>query len=57
MMLRAEETHERVDRFAPLLFIEKEMIDWALPAIRKVLDMPQVQMALRATPASKPAMV
>jgi ornithine--oxo-acid transaminase len=35
----AKETHERVIRFAPPLVIEKETIDWALPRIRKVLNM------------------
>ena len=35
----AKETHENVIRFAPPLIIEKETIDWALPAIREVLNM------------------
>jgi ornithine--oxo-acid transaminase len=34
----AKETHERVIRFAPPLVIDKETIDWALPLIRKVLN-------------------
>ena len=36
----AKETHERVIRFAPPLVIEKDTIDWALPRIRKILNMP-----------------
>jgi ornithine--oxo-acid transaminase len=36
----AKETHEHVIRFAPPLVIEKETIDWALPHIRDVLNMP-----------------
>jgi ornithine--oxo-acid transaminase len=36
----AKETHEHVIRFAPPLVIEKETIDWALPYIREVLNMP-----------------
>ncbi|MEZ0396262.1 MAG: ornithine--oxo-acid transaminase [Anaerolineales bacterium] len=36
----AKETHEHVIRFAPPLVIEKETIDWALPLIRDVLNMP-----------------
>ncbi len=36
----AKETHENVIRFAPPLVIDKETIDWALPHIRKVLNMP-----------------
>ena len=36
----AKETHEHVIRFAPPLVIEKETIDWALPHIREVLNMP-----------------
>jgi ornithine--oxo-acid transaminase len=35
----AKETHENVVRFAPPLVIEKETIDWALPAIRDVFNM------------------
>src|SRR5512142_222205 len=35
----AKETHENVIRFAPPLVIDKETIDWALPAIREVLNM------------------
>jgi ornithine--oxo-acid transaminase len=35
----AKETHENVIRFAPPLIIEKDTIDWALPAIREVLNM------------------
>ena len=34
----AKETHDNVIRFAPPLIIEKETIDWALPAIREVLN-------------------
>jgi len=36
----AKETHENVIRFAPPLVIDKETIDWALPSIRDVLNMP-----------------
>jgi ornithine--oxo-acid transaminase len=36
----AKETHEHVIRFAPPLVIDKETIDWALPHIREVLNMP-----------------
>jgi ornithine--oxo-acid transaminase len=36
----AKETHEHVIRFAPPLVIEKATIDWALPHIREVLNMP-----------------
>jgi ornithine--oxo-acid transaminase len=36
----AKETHERVIRFAPPLVIDKATIDWALPFIREVLNMP-----------------
>jgi len=36
----AKETHEHVIRFAPPLVIERETIDWALPHIREVLNMP-----------------
>ena len=35
----AKETHENVIRFAPPLIIEKNSIDWALPAIREVFNM------------------
>lgn len=34
----AKETHENVIRFAPPLIIEKDNIDWAVPAIRDVLN-------------------
>lgn len=34
-----KETHENVIRFAPPLIIDKGAIDWALPAIRDVLNM------------------
>jgi len=34
-----KETHENVIRFAPPLVIDKATIDWALPAIRDVLNM------------------
>lgn len=36
----AKETHQHVIRFAPPLIIERETIDWALPRIRRVLNMP-----------------
>jgi ornithine--oxo-acid transaminase len=36
----AKETHQHVIRFAPPLVIDKETIDWALPSIREVLNMP-----------------
>ena len=36
----AKETHENVIRFAPPLVIDKVEIDWALPSIREVLNMP-----------------
>jgi len=36
----AKETHENTIRFAPPLVIEKETIDWALPHIRDVLNIP-----------------
>jgi ornithine--oxo-acid transaminase len=36
----AKETHEHILRFAPPLVIDKETIDWALPSIRDVLNMP-----------------
>ena len=35
----AKETHDNVIRFAPPLVIDKEIIDWALPSIRDVLNM------------------
>ena len=35
----AKETHDNVIRFAPPLVIDKETIDWALLAIREVLNM------------------
>jgi len=34
----AKETHENVIRFAPPLVITKEILDWALPHIREVLN-------------------
>ncbi|NLI41324.1 MAG: aminotransferase class III-fold pyridoxal phosphate-dependent enzyme, partial [Caldisericales bacterium] len=36
----AKETHDHVIRFAPPLIIEQETLDWALPRIAKVLQMP-----------------
>lgn len=36
----AKETHQYVIRFAPPLVIDKDTIDWALPKIRSVLQMP-----------------
>jgi ornithine--oxo-acid transaminase len=36
----AKETHENTIRFAPPLVIDKETIDWALPHIREVLNIP-----------------
>jgi ornithine--oxo-acid transaminase len=36
----AKETHENVIRFAPPLVIDKGTLDWALPIIRDVLQMP-----------------
>lgn len=36
----AKETHENVIRFAPPLVIDKDTLDWALPKIAKVLQMP-----------------
>jgi len=36
----AKETHDYVIRFAPPLVIDKETIDWALPRIADVLQMP-----------------
>ncbi|MDH5505861.1 MAG: ornithine--oxo-acid transaminase [Anaerolineae bacterium] len=36
----AKETHETVIRFAPPLVIDRQTIDWALPLIRGVLNMP-----------------
>ncbi len=35
----AKETHENVIRFAPPLIIDKDTIDWALPAIREVFNL------------------
>lgn len=35
----AKETHDNVIRFAPPLVIDKETINWALPAIRETLNM------------------
>ena len=35
----AKETHDHVVRFAPPLIIDKATVDWALPAIRDVLNM------------------
>jgi len=34
-----KETHDNVIRFAPPLVIDRGAIDWALPAIRDVLNM------------------
>ncbi len=36
----AKETHDNVIRFAPPLIIDKRTINWALPRIRAVLNMP-----------------
>jgi len=36
----AKETHEHVIRFAPPLIIDKKTIDWAIPVIRDVLNLP-----------------
>ncbi len=36
----AKETHRDVIRFAPPLVIDRDTIDWTLPAIRRVLNMP-----------------
>jgi ornithine--oxo-acid transaminase len=36
----AKETHQHVIRFAPPLVIDRQTIDWALPRIREVLNMP-----------------
>lgn len=36
----AKETHQHVIRFAPPLIIQKSDIDWAIPKIREVLQMP-----------------
>lgn len=36
----AKETHDHVIRFAPPLIIEQETLDWAIPRIAKVLQMP-----------------
>jgi ornithine--oxo-acid transaminase len=35
----AKEAHEHVIRFAPPLVITKDILDWALPRIRQVLNM------------------
>ena len=35
-----KETHQNVIRFAPPLVIDKETIDWALPKVREVLNIP-----------------
>jgi ornithine--oxo-acid transaminase len=35
----AKETHDNVIRFAPPLVIDQKTIDWALPKIKKVLEM------------------
>jgi ornithine--oxo-acid transaminase len=35
----AKETHEKTIRFAPPLIITKEIIDWAIPIIRDVLNL------------------
>jgi ornithine--oxo-acid transaminase len=35
----AKETHQHVIRFTPPLVIDKDVIDWALPHIREVLNM------------------
>lgn len=35
----AKETHDNVIRFAPPLVIDRETIEWALPAIRETLNM------------------
>ncbi len=35
----AKETHDNVIRFAPPLVIDKKTLDWALPRIKKVLQM------------------
>ena len=35
-----KETHDNVIRFAPPLIIDRETLDWALPIIREVLNMP-----------------
>jgi ornithine--oxo-acid transaminase len=36
----AKETHQNVIRFAPPLVINRDIIDWAIPKIREVLQMP-----------------
>ena len=36
----AKETHQHVIRFAPPLVIDRSTLDWALPHIREVLNMP-----------------
>lgn len=35
-----KETHDNVIRFAPPLIIDKETLDWAIPIIRDVLNLP-----------------
>jgi ornithine--oxo-acid transaminase len=35
----AKETHDHTIRFAPPLVIDRQTIDWALPAIREVLNL------------------
>jgi ornithine--oxo-acid transaminase len=34
----AKETHEHVIRFAPPLIVTQEILDWAIPIIREVLN-------------------
>jgi ornithine--oxo-acid transaminase len=36
----AKETHENVIRFAPPLIVDRPTLDWAIPRIREVLQMP-----------------
>lgn len=36
----AKETHQHVIRFAPPLIIDKETIDWVIPRLRDVLNLP-----------------
>ena len=36
----AKETHDHVIRFAPPLVIDRKTIDWALPRVREVLNLP-----------------
>ena len=36
----AKETHQNVIRFAPPLVIDRETLDWAIPRIREVLNIP-----------------